>query len=518
VQSDNQLLFKYCYLAAKLGEYTRVGYFCFGLLSGSNRSRDDVFPGYRRFTAQLRYTASLKSAGYSVLGDHHMHKSRNGQRGSAFFMIMFMALPMFAAVGLVVDIGWAYYTRQAAHSAAEAAAMAAAQSALDGIKAGGTYTCGSQGLGCYTSTAYTCPATTPSPITSNVQNGCAYAAANGFTNGGPNGQAVTMLANTSSPFNGVSVKYWVTAQILQQNPLTFGAVLGGQIMNVGAHATAAVFLSVPQNCVIALDPSAHGAVTVQGGADVNVSCGVASNSSASDALAVNGKVSVLNASSIQVVGDYTGVGTINPTPVTGGAAAADPYANLQRPTPSTPCTADPSISGGTVSLNPGTYCGITISGNADVTFNPGTFILLGGGFHAGSSNTILTGTGVTFYNTCSTSPCNGGSAGYQPISIDGNLTATLSAPTSGSYQGILFYQDPTVQTTSTDQITGNSALRLTGALYFPKSELKFAGGSSSGGSTMIVADKVTFSGGVSYLGDSVTNAGSASAPKVALLE
>jgi hypothetical protein len=35
---------------------------------------------------------------------------------------------------------------------------------------------------------------------------------------------------------------------------------------------------------------------------------------------------------------------------------------------------------------------------------------------------------------------------------------------------------------------------------------------------MIVADKVTFSGGVSYLGDSVTNAGSASAPKVALLE
>ncbi|MGI9070108.1 MAG: pilus assembly protein TadG-related protein [Bryobacteraceae bacterium] len=447
-----------------------------------------------------------------------MHKSQNGQRGSAFLMVMCMALPMFTAVGLVVDIGWAYYTRQAAHAAAEAAAMAAAQSALDGIKAGGTYTCGSQGLGCYTSTAYTCPSSTPSPITSNVQNGCAYAAANGFRNGGPNGQAVTMLANTSSPFNGASVKYWVTAQILQQNPLTFGAVLGGQFLNVGAHATAAVFLSVPSNCVIALDPSAGGAVTVQGGADVSVNCGVASNSSASNALAVNGHVSVLNANSIEVVGDYTSSGTVNPNPVTGSPAAANPYANLPTPSPSSPCTPDPGITGGTVSLNPGTYCGITISGNANVTFNTGTYILSGGGFHAGSSGTTLTGTGVTFYNTCSTSPCNGGSSGYQPISLTGNLTANLSAPTSGSYQGILFYQDPTVQTTSSDQITGNTSMQLTGALYFPKSELKFAGGSSSGGATMIVADTVTFTGGSSYLGDNVSNSTSASAPKVALLE
>jgi hypothetical protein len=143
---------------------------------------------------------------------------------------------------------------------------------------------------------------------------------------------------------------------------------------------------------------------------------------------------------------------------------------------------------------------------------------LGGGFHAGSSNTTLTGTGVTFYNTCSTSPCNGGSAGYQPISITGNLTATLSAPNSGSYNGILFYEDRTVQTNSTDEITGNTSLSLTGALYFPKSGLKFSGGTSSGGATMIVADTVTFSGGTSYLGDSVSDPGSASAPKAALLE
>jgi len=128
---------------------------------------------------------------------------------------------------------------------------------------------------------------------------------------------VTVVANTTSPVDGVNVKYSVTVQISQQNPLTFGGVLGGQILNVGAHATAAVILGVPQNCVIALDPSAGGAVTVQGGADVNVNCGVASDSSASNALAVNGHVSVLDASSIEVVGNYTDSGTINPTPTTG---------------------------------------------------------------------------------------------------------------------------------------------------------------------------------------------------------
>lgn len=193
--------------------------------------------------------------------------------------------------------------------------------------------------------------------------------------------------------------------------------------------------------------------------------------------------------------------------------------NLPTPTASTPCTADPKISGGTVTLNAGTYCGITISGNATVTFNPGTYILAGGGLTASSAGTTLTGTGVTFYNTCSSSPCNGGSSGYQPISISGNLTATLSAPTSGSYTGILFYEDPTISTTASDKFTGNSSLNLTGVLYFQKSSLTFPGGSSSSsGSTMIVADTVTFSGGSSYLGDSVTSTLPPSAPKAALIE
>lgn len=153
-----------------------------------------------------------------------MHNSRNYQRGSAFFMVMLMAVPMFVAIGFVVDVGWAYYTRQAAHASAEAAALGAVRATLDGIKTGGTYTFGSQTLVCQTATA--CPTTIPSPTTSNLQNGRAYAIANGFTSGGPHSQTVTIAANTTSPIDGLAVNYWLTVRITQKNPLTFSTVPG----------------------------------------------------------------------------------------------------------------------------------------------------------------------------------------------------------------------------------------------------------------------------------------------------
>ena len=72
-------------------------------------------------------------------------------------------------------------------------------------------------------------------------------------------------------------------------------------------------------------------------------------------------------------------------------------------------------------LNPGVYCGgITISNNARVTFNPGIYILLGGGFDA-SNNATLTGQNVSFYNTFD------GTHPYAPVTLTNNVTATLSA-------------------------------------------------------------------------------------------
>jgi Tfp pilus assembly protein PilX len=440
---------------------------------------------------------------------------RNGphERGSALLVVMLMVLPLCAMVGLVFDVGWVYFTRESAQAAAEAAALAAVQSALDGIKLGGTYTCGSQGLGCQAATA--CPATISFPITSNLQNGCAYAWANGFTNGGLNGtQTVTIQAGITSPpptVPGVDVSYWVTVRIFQRNPLTFLAVLGGQTVNVGVRATAAVIPAVEDDCLVALNPSASQAITISGSAQVTANnCAAQVASSSSDALDVSGAAS-LTASSIDIVGGYKG--NVSPTP-TQVSSVTNPYASLPAPTPTTPCTADPKFSGGTHTLSPGTYCGITMS-NSNVTFNPGTYILYGGGFT--QSNGTTTGAGVTFYNTCSPSPCSGGN-NYKPVTISGSGSSTLSAPTSGSLTGIIFFEDPTAKALSNDSVSGNSSTCFTGVLYFPQGKLTYSGGSSGGScNTQLVADEIVFSGSAS-LGSTSNNGAGPSSPIAALIE
>ncbi|MBV8771911.1 MAG: hypothetical protein JO166_06220 [Deltaproteobacteria bacterium] len=431
-------------------------------------------------------------------------------------------IPILTMTGIVVDVGWAYFTRESAQTAAQAAAIAAAKSAMDGVAAGGTYTCGSHGLGCQSATA--CAATTPSPITSNLQNGCAYAITNGFTNGGLSGrQTVTIAANITSPaptVPGVTVSYWATVYITQQNPLTFLAILGGSTLNVGVRATAGVIAATTQNCLVVLDPTGNQSLTISGGAAVNASaCATEVESSSSDALDVSGGSS-LTSSSIKVVGNYNGHGCsscISPTPTTGVPAFSDPLASLVAPTyTASHCDyTNENINGGTVTLSQGNYCGgIAIQGGATVTFSAGTYILLGGGLtiHGGST---VTGSGVTFYNTY-----NGGNPNnYKPVSISA-ATVTLSAPTTGALSGILFFQDRTAKASGQESFTGGSSVNLTGTLYFPvsKTQLVFSGGSGgSSSNTTIVAYDVTVSG-ASYLGSSSGSSSGPSQPTAALIE
>jgi len=138
-------------------------------------------------------------------------------------------------------------------------------------------------------------------------------------------------------------------------------------------------------------------------------------------------------------------------------------------------------------LQPGLYYGgISITGNAHVTFRPGTYILAGGGLSV-TGNSTLTGSGVTFYNTT-------GLGGYTPINLTGNETANLSAPTSGPFEGILFFQDRSISSGSGSTIIGNSSSTFDGAVYFPTTSLSYIGNSSLSGYTLLVADTVHITG------------------------
>lgn len=255
---------------------------------------------------------------------------------------------------------------------------------------------------------------------------------------------------------------------------------------------------------------------------VNAACGVAIDSSASNALNLNGG-SVLHADAIQVVGGYSGSG-MTPTPITNAQPVPDPYVNLPAPPASSAdCTAQTTnvhYSGGTVTLNPGTYCGgIQISGGTTVTFKPGNYILLGGGLAVTGNGSSLTGSGVMFYNTCNPSPCNGGSAGYASISIGGGTTVNLSGETSGLYSGILFYQDRTVGGSNlNDTVAGNAAVTLTGVLYFPKSQLTYSGGTGSVTNYMVIVANTVKVTGNSTVGSPFSPSSILSVTKAVLIE
>jgi Flp pilus assembly protein TadG len=155
-------------------------------------------------------------------------------------MVTLALLAMAGMMGLAVDLGWSFYVKKSAQSAADSAALAAVQEAFRRNGGGtGTLTCGS--------TADCKPITPCSSITapSNLYNGCAYAAANGFTSGvGGSHQEVTIRADVTTPpptVPGVTnVKYWVTVSAMQTIPQLFSSVLGNTQGTVAAIATAAI--------------------------------------------------------------------------------------------------------------------------------------------------------------------------------------------------------------------------------------------------------------------------------------
>ncbi len=378
------------------------------------------------------------------------------RQGYVVVTMLVTSTVLLSFLGLGIDVGYQEYVKTRMQAAADAAAMGGAQE----LRASGS-----------------------ANLTAAARGD---AAANGFTNGS-NGVTVTV---NNPPATGYSTANSSAVEVIisQNVPTFFMEMVGVSSGRVQARAVAQ--LGSGTNCLFSLDPAASGAFSASGGVNVQVNCGITVNSSSSTAMSVSGG-SQVTATYIDLAGkdSVSGGSTVSPAPVTGVAAASDPLSSLPKPSVGGCTHTSESVSGGaTATLWPGTYCaGISISGGAKVTFNPGTYVLKGGGLSLSGGST-LTGSGVTFFNTAA--------AGYSygPISLSGGTTVTLSAPTSGSLAGILFFQDSSVGAGAASTFSGGANAILNGTLYFPTTGLSYSGGASSA-YTIIVADTVNFSGG-----------------------
>jgi len=404
-------------------------------------------------------------------------------------MVVAMSLFMIGALGLGLDVGQMYAQRQMAQAAADAAASAGILSIMKGTNATSTYTFGT---GSTPIASYVC-------TTTDGRTPCVYARDNGF--GATASDTVTLSYPASvsgATLSSVTVPaFAVTVQRTLNNGLI--RFIGGPAhTTISAKATGGITGTSSLYCLMALSSSLPYAFAATDGADVVASgCGIADDSSYSpDALQILS--STVSASLIDVVGAAQVSGsTVTPTPVTGHASVADPLASLAAPAIGT-CTAHPTQTtpASNAVLTAGTYCGGIYIGNGvtNITFTSGIYIIKGGGISLNQAT--VTANGVMFYLT-------GTNATYESVAVGNSLNATLSAPTSGTYQGILFFQDRSITYSDSNGavFTGGVAINMSGTLYFPTTSVSFSSGASNAGYIAIVASTISFTGGAKVKND-----------------
>jgi hypothetical protein len=188
-------------------------------------------------------------------------------------------------------------------------------------------------------------------------------------------------------------------------------------------------------------------------------------------------------------------------------AQADPFANVtptvvSNGTPS--CWSDPNIGPqSTQTLQPGCYKSFTVKGTANL--QPGTYYIDGGSIDF-NSGAVINCSGCTFVLSSSDPSSNATIGG---ITMNGSATLNLSAPTSGTYKGLVFYQDRRATSGNTIKINGDSNSFLQGAMYFPTASFTFNGNSGQNTKCLqIVAKDVQFTGNSSVSNSCPANSGS----------
>lgn len=272
--------------------------------------------------------------------------------------------------------------------------------------------------------------------------------------------------------------------------MPFSSLFLSRAPDIAVSSTAAV-ISNGNFCVIALDTSNNTGVTATGSANVDLNCGIFANSGGGTAVSVGGSSQVRSTPVAAVGGipasnNFVGGTTLMPYSL----RQPDPFAGL--PQPSLP-SCSPKINvqpTETATVGPGCYRGMDIKGT--VTFTPGVYYIEGSSVSFGSQ-AVASGSGVTFILTSAQAATNHGS--IATLDMNGGAQLDLAAPSSGTYSGVLFYQDRRAETGTTNRINGNSASHLQGAFYFPRQNLDFNG--NSGMTTdcvQFVGSRVTFSG------------------------
>lgn len=430
---------------------------------------------------------------------HRRGRSATRRSGQILVVVAVMLVAMVGILGLVTDSGFVEANRRHAQRAADAAAQAGAREMLYG---NGTTEQNNARAAAYL-----------------------YAGLNGSDTNSyvlieiPPATASNSKFASSNKFIRVEVSRPVNTMFINTVKSLVGLTTATTIAR--ASATAGVVPKPPSITVETLSPAGRAALKVSGGGSMTVVGGsIYVDSTDTQAVSVDGSSTIdVSAASLNIVGGVDNPGQITGPLVTGATAAPDPFAYVVAPsiTSSSSVTygdgstgsnstdsggtsskpASKSITGGTVTLNPGIYWGgIKITGGT-VTMAPGRYVMAGGGFSVGGSGTTVNGTDIFVYNTQDPYKTSGAGAAAD-ISLAGG--ANLLAPTAsadGYYKGFLIFDDRSITTTikMAGQLSTGTASPLKGFVYNVNGDLQISGGSGSTGLGAVVKSVSVTGGG-----------------------
>ena len=388
--------------------------------------------------------------------DERLARKVGGEQGSALVLTAGMMVVLTGFMGLALDVGSLYHHRRVMQTAADAGALG-----------GGTEIHRGQ-------TAFI----TTSALSATAENGYAD---------GTNGVTVTV---NRPPLTGPYAADPDAVEVLieQPSPTYFMRVFGWTTVQVPARAVAWAGAN-DKNCIYVLEETDQDAFSYNSSAQLTADCGLRVNSSDAWGTHLTSSASV-TVETATLTGDYVVEGgslnAANGIYSNAWPRSPDPLAYLGTPATGGCDFVDLELDLPSVILGPGIYCGqLTVKNNTMVTLTPGMYVIKGGPFTT-ESNASVTGTGVTFFLT------DGGGYSFEPLSFQSSSVLDLTAPTAGSYAGILFYQDPNAGTPNDmHRWESTSAHVLEGTLYFPTQIVSFESSTQiSAAYTILVARRI----------------------------
>ena len=389
-------------------------------------------------------------------------RKRRDESGQALILFALGLAVLLGMAALTIDVGLAYVARRDMQNAADAAAMAGADALLEGQS---------------------------SVLATNAARDLALQ--NGYDNAAADVTVTINVPPTSGPHSGDSdfIEVFIAHPI---DTILASAVGKTTPFEVSARAVVGIDRTPKPYSIITLSQTACQSMQFNGQVNLTViDAGTLTNGECSvDAFSTNGTVNVATAAN-HVVGGWNMTGNSGDVFVPPSRAGHfdDPLIGVPVPTPtSEPVQTCPTYGGepGTVTLQPGVYdCtinppvvwglqfepgdyyitgGIVLNGNGDVTFGQGLYFLQGQGLII-TGNATVTGDGVTFY------------IDEGQVTLTGTGDTQLTAPTSGTYEGIVIFQNRSL--TTTVNMSGDAIADGWGAVYAAGAQIRLVGNTGS---------------------------------------